>query len=67
MIRLARRTRAVINQNVLFAIGSGLAVMVPAGLGLVGPVVGALLQNLGALVVIVNSARLLRWDQTVRA
>ena len=41
MIRLARATRAVINQNVLFAIGSSLAVMPLAGLGWISPVVGA--------------------------
>ncbi len=62
MIRLARATRAVINQNVLFAIGSSLAVMTLAGLGWISPVVGAVVQNIGTFVVVVNSARLLRFD-----
>ena len=62
MVRLAKRTRAVITQNVLFAFGSSLVVMAAAGLGLITPVVGALLQNVGTFVVIVSSARLLRLE-----
>jgi Zn2+/Cd2+-exporting ATPase len=62
MIRLAQNTRAVINQNVVFAIGSSLAVIALAGLGLIGPIVGAVVQNLAAFVVVVNSARLLRFE-----
>jgi Cd2+/Zn2+-exporting ATPase/Cu+-exporting ATPase len=61
MMRLAQRTRAVVNQNVLFAIGSSLAIMTVAGLGLISPVEGAVVQNLGTFVVVVNSARLLRF------
>jgi Cd2+/Zn2+-exporting ATPase/Cu+-exporting ATPase len=62
MIRLARETRAVVNQNVVFAIGSSLAIMTLAGLGLISPVVGAVVQNVGTFVVVVNSARLLRFE-----
>jgi P-type E1-E2 ATPase len=62
MIRLAQQTRAVVNQNVLFAIGSSLAIMTVAGLGLISPVVGAAVQNVGTFVVVVNSARLLRFE-----
>jgi Cd2+/Zn2+-exporting ATPase/Cu+-exporting ATPase len=62
MIRLAQDTRAVINQNVGFAIGSSLAVIALAGLGLIGPIVGAVVQNLAAFLVVVNSARLLRFE-----
>jgi P-type E1-E2 ATPase len=62
MIRLARATRAVITQNVLFAIGSSLGVMMLAALGLISPIVGAVVQNVGTFVVVVNSARLLRFD-----
>jgi Cd2+/Zn2+-exporting ATPase/Cu+-exporting ATPase len=62
MIRLARETRAVINQNVLFAIGGSLAVMTLAGLGLIRPVVGAVVQNIGTFAVVMNSARLLRFE-----
>jgi Cd2+/Zn2+-exporting ATPase len=62
MIRLAQQTRAVVNQNVLIAIGSSLVIMTLAGLGLISPVVGAVVQNVGTFIVVVNSARLLRFD-----
>jgi Zn2+/Cd2+-exporting ATPase len=62
MLRLAQRTRAVVTQNVLFAIGSSVTVMTLAGLGLISPVVGAAVQNVGTFVIVVNSARLLRFD-----
>jgi cation transport ATPase len=61
-MRLAQQTRAVVNQNVLFAIGGSLAIIVVAGLGLISPIMGAVVQNLGTFAVIVNSARLLRFD-----
>ncbi len=61
-MRLAQRTRAVVNQNVLFAIGGSLAIIVVAGLGLISPIMGAVVQNVGTFAVIVNSARLLRFD-----
>jgi cation transport ATPase len=63
-MRLAQRTRAVVNQNVLFAIGGSLAIIVVAGLGLISPIMGAVVQNVGTFAVIVNSARLLRFDDT---
>jgi Cd2+/Zn2+-exporting ATPase/Cu+-exporting ATPase len=62
MIRLAKETRRVVNQNVLLAIGISLLIMTIAGLGLIGPLVGAVVQNVGTFVVVVNSARLLRFE-----
>ena len=62
-MRLAQRTRAVVNQNVLFAIGGSLAIIVVAGLGLISPVPRARWCRTSARSsVIVNSARLLRFD-----
>jgi cation transport ATPase len=48
--------------DVLFAIGGSLAIMTVAGLGMISPVVGAVVQNVGSLIVVVNSARLLRFE-----
>jgi Cd2+/Zn2+-exporting ATPase/Cu+-exporting ATPase len=62
VMRLAGRTRATITQNVLFAAASSLVIGTLAGLGVIGPVMGALVQNVGTFVVIVNSGRLLRFD-----
>jgi P-type E1-E2 ATPase len=64
MMRLARQTHAILTQNVLLAIGGSLVIMVLAGLGLISPVVGAMVQNVGTFVVVVNSARLLRFEPT---
>ena len=65
-VRLARRTRATIHQNVLIGAGMSIAFVSLASLKIVSPVMGALLHVLGELFVIGNSARLLRFDQTRR-
>ena len=60
LVRLSRCTRSVINQNfltgVLFIIG-GLTL---GAFGYLNPIVAALLHNVGSLVVVFNSARLVR-------
>ena len=60
LIRLSRRTRAVIAQNLaagVLLIGSGLVL---SGLGKLSPVAAIVLHNLGSLFVVFNSARLVR-------
>jgi cation transport ATPase len=37
--------------------------MVMAGLGVISPVAGALIQNVGTMAVVLNSARLLRFGR----
>jgi Cd2+/Zn2+-exporting ATPase len=60
LIRLSRMARSVVYQNlgvgVLFIIG-GLAL---SGLGLLKPIVAAVMHHVGSLIVIFNSARLVR-------
>jgi len=60
LVKLSRSTRLVINQNfllgVLFIIG-GLTL---AAFGKINPIVAAVMQNAGSLMVIFNSARLVR-------
>jgi len=59
-IRLARRTRAVIAQNIGIALSSS-AVMFGLGtLGLISPLGGAVLHNLGTALVLLNSSRVLK-------
>jgi Cd2+/Zn2+-exporting ATPase len=60
LVKLSRSTRSVINQN--FAFGTlfiiiGLSV---TSLGYIGPIPAAILHNVGSLIVIFNSARLVR-------
>lgn len=60
LIRLSRSTRSVINQNflvgVLFIVGG----LTFAAFGKIHPVVAAILHNVGSLIVVFNSARLVR-------
>jgi heavy metal translocating P-type ATPase len=58
-IRLSRETRAIINQNLLIGAGSSVVMLTLAALGLVSPIVGAVLHNAGEIYVLFNSARLL--------
>lgn len=67
LVRLSRATRSVINQNFLagvFFIIGGLAL---AAFGYVGPIVAAILHNAGSLVVVFNSARLVRHGEEMEA
>jgi len=60
LIKLSRSTRAVINQNFMFGVLFIIVGLGAASFGLFGPIVGALLHNVGSLIVIFNSARLVR-------
>ena len=60
LVRLSRSTRAVINQNFLFGVFFIIVGLSAASFGLVGPIVAAILHNVGSLIVIFNSARLVR-------
>ena len=60
LIRLSRSTRSVINQNFLFGVGFIIGGLTLAAFGKINPIVAALLHNAGSLMVIFNSARLVR-------
>jgi Cd2+/Zn2+-exporting ATPase len=60
LVQLSRSTRAVINQNFTFGIFFIIAGLTLAAMGYVGPIVAAILHNAGSLMVIFNSARLVR-------
>jgi len=65
LIRLSRRLRAVVHQNLLFGaafIAAGLAL---ASVGALSAIAAALLQNLGAFLVIFSSARLVRFGESI--
>ena len=67
LITLSRSTRTVINQNffigVLFIIGG----MTLATFGYLNPIVAAILHNAGSLLVVFNSARLVRQGEGLEA
>lgn len=60
LIRLSREARAVIHQNlgvgILFIVGG----LLMSGMGKLNPIVAAILHNAGSLLVVFNSARLIR-------
>jgi Cd2+/Zn2+-exporting ATPase len=60
LVRLSRMTRNVINQNFLFGVFFIIGGLTFAALGKLHPIVAAILHNVGSLIVIFNSARLVR-------
>ena len=60
LVRISRMARDVINQNFLFGVLFVVVVLSAGALGYVHPIVAALLHNAGALIVVFNSARLVR-------
>jgi Cd2+/Zn2+-exporting ATPase len=60
LVRLSRSTRAVINQNFLFGVFFIIGGLTLAAFGYVNAVVAAIMHNLGSLLVVFYSARLVR-------
>jgi len=60
LVKLSRSTRAVINQNFLFGVCFIIGGLTLASFGYLNPIVAAILHNTGSLIVIFNSARLVR-------
>ncbi len=63
LMRLSRKTTNVIHQNLLLGVGFIVALIILAGLGVISPVLGAVLHMLTASAVIFNSARLVRFGE----
>lgn len=60
-IRLSRETRRTINLNLSVGAGFSILMLTLAACGIIQPLAGALLHNLGALFVVFNSARILKF------
>jgi Cd2+/Zn2+-exporting ATPase len=60
LVKLSRSTRTVINQNFLFGVAFIIGGMTFAALGRVPPALAAALHTAGSLIVVFNSARLVR-------
>ncbi len=59
LLKLGRSTIKTINLNIVFAIFFNLAALVISGYGILNPVQGAIMHNIGSILVVANSARLL--------
>ena len=60
LVKISRSTRTIINQNFLFGVLFIIVGMTVTSLGYLGPIPAAILHNVGSLIVIFNSARLVR-------
>ncbi|MGY8655115.1 MAG: heavy metal translocating P-type ATPase [Verrucomicrobiia bacterium] len=60
LVRLSKMTRTVINQNFLFGVFFIIGGLVLAAMGYVNAIVAAIMHNAGSLLVVFNSARLVR-------
>jgi Cd2+/Zn2+-exporting ATPase len=67
LVRLSRSTRAVINQNLLFGVGFIIGGLTLAVLNKINPIVAAIMHNVGSLMVVFNSARLVRQGEELEA
>src|SRR5437867_11021111 len=65
LIKLSRSTRAVVNQNFLFGVAFIIGGMTLAALGQVPPIAAAAMHTTGSLIVVFNSARLVRKGEEV--
>ncbi|MFN7140679.1 MAG: heavy metal translocating P-type ATPase, partial [Limisphaerales bacterium] len=63
LVKLSRQTRAVINQNFLFGVLFVIGGLVLAAMKIINPVVAAVFHVLGSLIVVFNSARLVRMGE----
>ena len=59
-LNLGKLTVKTIKSNILFAMVFNVLALVASGTGLLGPVSGALAHNVGSIIVILNSARLIK-------
>lgn len=63
LLALSRRMMFTIKCNMSFSMGLNFLAIVLAILGILNPVVGALVHNAGSVLVIINSALLLNWKK----
>ena len=63
LVRLSRRATSVIHQNLLFGVVFIVAFEILAGMGMITPIIGAVLHAVAATFVIFNSARLVRYGE----
>ena len=57
IVLLARKTKEIINQNMIIAFLTSFIMIFLAAIGVISPILGAFLHNAGAFIVLFNSAR----------
>lgn len=61
LLSLSKRMMNTIKLNMSFSMGLNFIAIVLAITGVLNPIVGALVHNVGSIAVIINSSLLLRW------
>jgi heavy metal translocating P-type ATPase len=61
LLALSKRMMTTIKYNIAFSMGLNFLAIALAIIGILNPVFGALVHNAGSIVVIINSAMLLKW------
>ena len=64
LLRLSKRMMGTIRINLSFSMTLNFVAIVLAITGILNPVIGALVHNAGSVLVIINSALLLKWKRT---
>jgi len=62
IIALSRQTLRIIRQNVILSMSINVLAVLLGGLGIIGPVFGALIHELSSLPVLANAARLINYE-----
>lgn len=62
-IKLARRTRRVVYQNLALSIGISAVMIALSAFGVISALAGSVLHNCGAFAVLINSSKLLRMNE----
>ena len=62
IVRMGRRTLLTIKVGIAFSLTLNTIAMLLAVLGLMGPIAGALVHNIGSVIVIIGAAMLMRYD-----
>jgi cation transport ATPase len=63
VIRLAQKTKDIIYQNIILAFSISIVMIFLAGAGIVTPIAGAFLHNIGAFLVLINSGRIMSGNE----
>jgi Cd2+/Zn2+-exporting ATPase/Cu+-exporting ATPase len=63
VIKLAQKTKNIIYQNIILAFSISIVMIFLAGAGIVTPIAGAFLHNIGAFLVLINSSRIMSGNE----
>lgn len=67
LMAISKRTMKTVNINIGFSLILNITAMILAILGVLGPIEGALIHNIGSVLVVIHSLTLLRYDYTKKA